>query len=550
MKQIQSISYKVLFYTSLYISFLILFTTYELIESPDFLFKYINYLNFYSGNLNITNIEQGHFYFFYQYLLSVIINNLIPVLNVYEVINLSFHIGNTILYLIGLLGIKKYLTQKEYCKNKIYLAMLVSNFMTAGLFLRLTFKPEILVVAFLPWMIINLDNFLRERKLSNLVNVSILTSFLIASKASISIMVGLVLFLIYKKYLIKNLIYLLPIFLLTLVLLLESFLLNGRSIIDVEHNENYNNRASVEFFTSLDSKNLTNNPNKYFHNQSFIGITLFDTFNDFFGLYWNSQYTELNIDRKDFFIIEKDKDNTRPLKISFEKETRVFTLTGDFDTRWDDPNYVDETRLRFGFISSIIFYFLLTIISLFKKNLRILVLSPFLGIIFIGLSASGLFGNNFDPLVGDSVKTFYYSFFTTTSFIFCLVVIFDYFPFKKIFSSALILFFLFLIGFPHSYTQDAEEVIEYKNSQLISCEQNLNILTIIYGLDTEIECMELDSTLKRLDHNEYFENIDLNLFNIPVTTVGLTFILFASFIFEKLNFWIASIKLKEIELFK
>ena len=101
--------------------------------------------------------------------------------------------------------------------------MLVSNFMTAGLFLRLTFKPEILVVAFLPWMIINLDNFLRERKLSNLVNVSILTSFLIASKASISIMVGLVLFLIYKKYLIKNLIYLLPIFLLTLVLLLESF---------------------------------------------------------------------------------------------------------------------------------------------------------------------------------------------------------------------------------------------------------------------------------------------------------------------------------------
>ena len=172
MKQIQSISYKY-YFIHLYISFLILFTTYELIESPDYLFKYINYLNFYSGNLNITNIERD--IFFYQYLLSVIINNLIPVLNVYEVINLSFHIGNTILYLIGLLGIKKYLTQKEYCKNKIYLAMLVSNFMTAGLFLRLTFKPEILVVAFLPWMIINLDNFLRK-VLSN-VNVSILAIF-------------------------------------------------------------------------------------------------------------------------------------------------------------------------------------------------------------------------------------------------------------------------------------------------------------------------------------------------------------------------------------
>ena len=552
MKKIQSKLYELSFYISLYTSFLILFTTYEIIDSPDFLNKYINYLNFYSGNLKITNVEQGHFYFFYQYLMSLTILNFSSALNLYEVLNLSFHVGNTILYLVGLIGIKKYLIQNGFNKNNIYLAMSVSNFMAASLFLRLTYKPEILVITFLPWVIINFDKFLKERKLSSLVKVSILTSLLLTSKASISVMVGLLLVLIYKKYLYKNLIYLVPIILLTLVLILESYILNGRSIIEVEHSENYNNQASVEFFTSFDSKNFINNPNKYFHNKSFIGITLFDTFNDFFGLYWNSQYTELNIDRKNFFTIKKNIDETRPLNISFDKETKVFTFIGDFDSRWDDPNYIDETRLRFCFIMSVIFYFLLIIIAFFKKNLRILVLSPFLGLIFVGLSASGLFGNNFDPLVGDSVKTFYYSFFTAISFNLVLVIIFEYFPLRKIFSAVLLLFFLFFIGFPHSYAQNIEEVIEYKNSQIISCEQNMKILTVIYGLEKEIKCVEIDSNFKRTESiaDEYFDDIDLNFRNIPATTAGLTFILIITLLLEKLNFWIASIKLKKVELFK
>ena len=52
-------------------------------------------------------------------------------------------------------------------------------------------------------------------------------------------------------------------------------------------------------------------------------------------------------------------------------------------------------------------------------------LSQFIGMFFVAISALGLFGtNNFDPKVGDSVKTYYISFLITLSFIFLIVEIF------------------------------------------------------------------------------------------------------------------------------
>ena len=82
---------------------------------------------------------------------------------------------------------------------------------------------------------------------------------------------------------------------------IENSLHNDKYLHEVTHNENYDNRASLEFFTSINYKDLKNNPNRYFHKDSFISITMFDTFNDFFYLYWNSEYTELNQERKRFF---------------------------------------------------------------------------------------------------------------------------------------------------------------------------------------------------------------------------------------------------------
>ena len=64
-------------------------------------------------------------------------------------------------------------------------------------------------------------------------------------------------------------------------LLMENRVHNGKFINEVDHDIKYDNVAELSFFTNIETQHLINNPNKYFHNKSFVSITLFDTFNDF-----------------------------------------------------------------------------------------------------------------------------------------------------------------------------------------------------------------------------------------------------------------------------
>ena len=92
-------------------------------------------------------------------------------------------------------------------------------------------------------------------------------------------------------------------------LIIENYQHNGLLIFQTEHDKKYDNTASLEFFTNFDTINFIDNPNKYFYFDSFLGIVMFDSFNDFFGLYSNSEYTELNNSRKQFFSVVKKLDN-------------------------------------------------------------------------------------------------------------------------------------------------------------------------------------------------------------------------------------------------
>ena len=94
---------------------------------------------------------------------------------------------------------------------------------------------------------------------------------------------------------------------------MENRVHNGKFINEVDHDIKYDNVAELSFFTNIETQHLINNPNKYFHNKSFVSITLFDTFNDFFEIYWNSEYTELNKDR-----------NTEIFKIKNTKQPRFY----------------------------------------------------------------------------------------------------------------------------------------------------------------------------------------------------------------------------------
>ena len=183
---------------------------------------------------------------------------------------------------------------------------------------------------------------------------------------------------------------------------------------------------------------------------------------------------------------------------------------------WDDPNYLDETRMRISFITSVIFYFLIILFSIFKKRSRNMLLSPFLGMLIVSFSALGLFGTyNFDPLVGDSMKTFYYGYFIALAFAILASEIFSYENFKFVFILLMVILFLFFLGFPYSYTASIETDIIYKNSLLPTCELNGYLLKDIYNFDKDVRCDTLYNVNDMFIPLTKVRYIDIKLVNIP-----------------------------------
>lgn len=534
--------YKIAFYFMFYISFIILFITFEATASPDFE-KYENYFLYYSGNLDVVNLEQGHFYFFFLYCLTNIISIFTNVLDYFEIFNLSLHLGNSVLYLYGLLGIIKYLKFMKFRESNIYLSMILVTFLPASFQLRMTFKPEILVIAFIGWIIYYFSLYHHKKNVIYAYLSLGLACLLVTSKISILFMVAgffLVNVVISGKKISfnDNKLILIFGFLLLVSLFVENNNHNDKPIYEVDHIENYLNSADPSFFININKTDLINNPNRYFHYDSFIAITLFDTFSDFFQLYWNSEYSELNMDRKDFFIIEKVPENMGPINVNYDKETLTFTLFGDFDRRWDDPNYIDETRRRFAFWTSAIFYTSLLIFGLFKKRSLPFLLTPFIGIFFTALSASGLITQNFDPETADSVKTYYYSFFIVLGFIFLVNEIFD---FKRIFRKSItflmLLLFLFFLGFPHSTSEDTQKTLEYKNSLLATCELNKPILDNIFGIEIERSCKDSELLLNKYNPRYSITEIDLkfHLSKTPIINTSLFIVILFLQLFSRYN---------------
>ena len=128
--------------------------------------------------------------------------------------------------------------------------------------------------------------------------------------------------------------------------------MNGKFITQVDHEAKYDNQASFDFMTNFNEDEFIDNPNKYFFYDSFIGITLFDSFNDFFGFYNNSEHTELNEDRKQFFKVVFRGGQVLPINIKYDKKEASFTLAGLYDRGWNESNYIDETRMKLSFVFS------------------------------------------------------------------------------------------------------------------------------------------------------------------------------------------------------
>ena len=403
----------------------------------------------------------------------------------------------------------------------------------AGIQLRLSLKPELIVFSFIVWLLYFFEKYLQNKNNKYIYICILILSLVVTSKISIALMV--IIFLTLEilnkhRYLVskKNTKYLIFFVILIASLLLENRIHNGKFINEVDHDIKYDNVADISFFTNIETQDLINNPNKYFHNKSFVSITLFDTFNDFFQIYWNSEYTELNKDRnKELFKINKIPNNQGFIKVKFDKVEKTFTFSGDFDTRWDDPNYVNETRMRVSFIFSIIFYSLCFLFS-FKKENRVLLSAHLIGLIILAVSALGLFGtNNFDPNVGDSAKTFYFSFLLIISFVFLILELFKYLNFgTKTISFFIILFFMFFVGFPHNYSEKPSLDIAYKNSLLPTCEINKPLIENILSIKRELNCDTDDLNHTFVSMSNLREvNFKLKIDRIPYINIFLFFLI-------------------------
>ena len=513
--------------TTMYISFIIFYLTYDIVESPDFE-KYYRYFQYYSGEISNTDLDQGHSYFFFTYLASLLVSMLIPDISMNEILNISIHFANSVIYLIGIIGIYKLLIVKKFEKNITFSLLVVTTFLPASIILRITFKPELLVFSLICWVVFYIDKYSNFSKPKDALIVVILLSIIMTTKISTTLMVltfiGLIIIFDYRSLLNKrNIKFLILLFIISAALFIENGQHNEKYLHQVTHNENYDNQAPLEFFTSINYKDLKNNPDRYFHSDSFISITLFDTFNDFFYLYWNSEYTELNQERKKFFKIVSVQDNS-PLKIRYSQDLDEYTLFGDFDERWRDARYVDETRMRFSFITSILFYVLLVVCGIIFRQSRIFILSTLIGLITVTFSSAGFFGtNNYDPLVGDSVKVYYYSFFVVISFIFILSEIFKRVNVGKfLFLGFTNLIFLFFIGFPFSFSDETKNNLNYKNSNLPMCEINQPIIKNFYSLEyDELNCEKTFTEEEKFYPIRYLEKINLttSIYRMPILNI-------------------------------
>ena len=542
-----------LFYVSTYVSFLLLFLTFDVVQSPDFA-KYIKYYLFYNGEISNTGVELGNLYFFYNYLGTYLLSLIFKSYSLSELINISIHITSTLLFLFGLLGYKKYLIRKGFKKTNVYLSLILLNFLPSCIEMRLTLKPEIFAFSLLGWILYYLSKYSESADKKYLHLFILFISFALTSKASISLMLGVFLFIeiwINYKFLLSKqyLKYYLLASLVCLTLIIENSNLNGKYLNQVEHSKNYDNKAEIEFFTNINSEHLVANPNRYFHRDSFISATLFDTFSDFFLLYWNSEHSELNKGRENFFKIDRSFDDSRFPNITYDKEEGFLTIIGNFDARYEDTYYTNETRMRGAYNVSIIFYILLIVFGIYKRKDINKLLSPFLGMVTISLSALGIFGNNFDPLVGDSIKTYYYSFFIAMGFLFLLNYLFELNFYKKMISFFLILFFFFVLGFPKSFDVEIKDDISYKNALLPTCEINVVIVDYMFGTNSKDRCdpenfiYEANNKIRKWAPVSLVPELSksIKIKNIPYLNLVLVFI--AIFITKK-EYWIRFFKSK------
>ncbi len=499
MKIITSNYFKVFVFLLIYIYiFIINNLFYTSTYSADYQ-KYVVYLEYFYGFINYTNLDQGSLYYSLVAITLNFFSQFTSPATLQFDISFSIQLTNNLLILFGLLGVYKLLNQLEIKFNNSILILIIVNFFPPLQSLKLAMKPEILIFSLLPWLIYLLKNYLDDDNHINLV-VAIIPIVLIGlSKGTGFAITSLFLLYVFFEILVKlNLKQFLGIFVIFLIFLtpvmFENYEVNNTHFLTRNDiTENYKNRASLDILFKNDRGKTFQTPFGEIDVSTVFGVTLLDTFDDHFLLDWNKDVSLFKKHRKDL-LIPYDGDQI----ISIDLKNREIKYNGIF------KNSIINFRVYLGIILTFIFYILLFRFRHEKKINKKIVRSPILGIFILYFHSLGIPQEDFDPLVADTFKTFYYSPFLVISFIFILSKLLDNINRQTIVITIIFIFStLHINGFPKKDSSEYYGYLDELNQNSVLCEINS---FIIFDIKNTSKCSnKIEELCKFYTNKEEFE---------------------------------------------
>ena len=461
--------------------------------------KYVVYLEYFYGFINYTNLDQGSLYYSLVAITLNFFSQFTSPATLQFDISFSIQLTNNLLILFGLLGVYKLLNQLEIKFNNSILILIIVNFFPPLQSLKLAMKPEILIFSLLPWLIFLLKNYLDDENHISLIVAIIPTVLIGLSKGTGFAITSLFLLYVFFEILIKlNLKQFLGIFVIFLIFLtpvmFENYEVNNTHFLTRNDiTENYKNRASLDILLKNDRGKTFQTPFGEIDISTVFGVTLLDTFDDHFLLDWNKDVSLFKKHRKDL-LIPYDGEQI----LSIDLNNREIQYNGIF------KNSIINLRVYLGIILTFIFYILLFRFRHEKKINKKIVRSPILGIFILYFHSLGIPQEDFDPLVADTFKTFYYSPFLVISFIFILSKLLDNINRQTIVITIIFIFStLHINGFPKKDSSEYYGFLDELNQNNVLCEINS---LIIFDIKNSSKCSnKVDELCKFYTNEEEFE---------------------------------------------
>ena len=393
----------------------------------------------------------------------------------------------------------------------------------------------------LPWIILNLEIYIRKNKILNIIFCIPLIASILNLKGSITAMVLFFLVVFYFLPILKNLKTNKKNTFVVAILFAVSFFgiymengkQNNKYLFDFFNTtqssqysdeikliwesdiEKYNNKAPVKIMYSLDLENLIFYPYKNVHNESGLSITFLDTFGDYFDLYWNNDSSEFSKNRSEIIKFIKT-ENIKSPNIDFEQLKLNVYVQNEFDS---------YPRKVISLLLSLIFYLNIFFQALKYKKIRKYLFLPLLGyVMLITHSVTGIPSNNFDLLSGDTLKPFYYSFFLLISFSFSVAIFVKNYKLKRYILIFFIPLVLISIGFPKDFSLYEANVVNLVNNYSSICEINNFIFDITPTSSCDSTNLSI-STYKNYDKFNQLNNINIRFINVAMIFLSILSIL-------------------------